>query len=221
PSQRDYEAWVNTQEWYQTIQLKNGIWTRGKVRTDKRIAELERLDFQGKSVVDIGCNSGQYSLLAKRMGASRVIGLDIDPLRIKQARILSANEELDIEFKEAGIEQLRELGQFDIVVCIAVLTEIENVLGGLRLLRDATSGQAIIEMGIAKPVMYLSSNRQWWHPDPGVSRLGRIGEMRRHKHAGWVMYPTLELIRDIFDSDFSVTCLGRGLRYSTLHVVRR
>lgn len=46
------------------------------------IADLQRLSgrqrFDGLSFLDIGCGSGLHSLAAIRMGAERVVGVDID-----------------------------------------------------------------------------------------------------------------------------------------------
>lgn len=179
------------------------------------------LDFAGKSVLDVGCNSGQYSLLAKKQGADKVVGVDVNSHRIQQARVLAANEDLSVDFQVGGIEMVPNLGKFDIVICIAVLTEIENVLAGLRILRDATAEQAIIEMGLARPIVYISRNRRWFRGDKQVSRLGIVGEFQRHKHAGWVLYPSIEIVQDIFGPNFRVEYKGRRLRYDLLHVQKQ
>ncbi|WP_075356505.1 methyltransferase domain-containing protein, partial [Desulfovibrio sp. DV] len=57
-------------------------------------SELERyigdLDVAGKSVADLGCNLGYFTFMARRLGASRVLGLDIDPEIIHIANELAA-----------------------------------------------------------------------------------------------------------------------------------
>jgi ribosomal protein L11 methyltransferase len=40
---------------------------------------LDGLDLKGKTVVDFGCGSGILSLAALKLGAKKVIGIDIDP----------------------------------------------------------------------------------------------------------------------------------------------
>ncbi|WP_085300463.1 50S ribosomal protein L11 methyltransferase [Cognaticolwellia mytili] len=40
---------------------------------------LDSLDLKGKTVVDFGCGSGILSLAALKLGAKKVIGIDIDP----------------------------------------------------------------------------------------------------------------------------------------------
>ena len=47
-------------------------------------------DLAGKSVLDIGCNAGFYSLEMKRRGAGRVLGVDFDDRYLEQARFAEA-----------------------------------------------------------------------------------------------------------------------------------
>src|SRR3954463_4507211 len=43
-------------------------------------------DLTGKTVLDVGCNAGFYSMELKRRGADYVLGLDSDPRYLAQAR---------------------------------------------------------------------------------------------------------------------------------------
>src|SRR5947209_7367681 len=43
-------------------------------------------DLSGRTVLDIGCNAGFYSLEMKRRGAARVVGIDSDSAYLAQAR---------------------------------------------------------------------------------------------------------------------------------------
>ena len=217
----EYKKWISKQNWYQTIHLKKGLITQGKLNTDSRIQWFDEFNFSNKTVLDIGCNSGQYSMYAKKAGASKVTGLDINENRIYQAKMLALNEDIDVNFHLAGIDQVSSFGKFDIVICIAVVTEVENVLMALRSIRDATNKTAILEMDLANPLIYASSNKDWWKKDSKVSRLGRVAEMHRHKHAGWVIHPSLEMVLEIFGDDFELSFLGKGLRYHKIVLSRK
>lgn len=217
----EYKKWINQQQWYQTIHLNNGLSTTSKLKTDKRIEWFNQFSFSNKTVLDIGCNSGQYSFHAKKAGAKSVKGIDIDEKRIYQAKMLAINEGIDVEFNIAGIEQVPNLGKFDVVICIAVVTEVENVLGALRAIRNATNETVILEMDLARPLAYISSNKHWWKSDEKLTRLGRVAEMHRHKHAGWVIHPSIEMVSEIFGNDFQLSFLGQGLRYYKLVLNRK
>ena len=217
----EYKKWISDQDWYQTIQLKNGLVTSGKLNTDSRIDWFNQFDFLDKTVLDIGCNSGQYSIHAKKAGARNVVGIDIDKKRIYQAGMLAKNEGIDVDFHLAGIEQVADFGKFDFVICIAVVTEVENVLGALRAIRNAAKKTIILEMDLARPLVYASSNKHWWKKDSKLSRLGRVAEMHRHKYAGWVIHPSLEIVSEIFGDDFELSFLGQGLRYYKIVLHRK
>ena len=55
-------------------------------------------DLTGKSVLDIGCNAGFYSIEMKRRGAERVLGVDFDPRYLAQARFAAEVNDMDIKF---------------------------------------------------------------------------------------------------------------------------
>ena len=76
-------------------------------------------------------------------------------------------------------------------------------------------------MDLARPLFYLSTNKHWWKPDPKLSRLNRVAEMHRHKHAGWVIHPSLEMVSEIFGDDFELSFLGKGLRYYQIVINRK
>ncbi|MCO4797969.1 MAG: 50S ribosomal protein L11 methyltransferase [Colwelliaceae bacterium] len=47
---------------------------------------LDSLDLKGKTVVDFGCGSGILSLAALKLGAEKVIGIDIDPQALQASK---------------------------------------------------------------------------------------------------------------------------------------
>ncbi|NMP17077.1 50S ribosomal protein L11 methyltransferase [Thalassotalea sp. Y01] len=47
---------------------------------------LDSLDLTGKTVVDFGCGSGILSLAALKLGAAKVIGIDIDPQALQASK---------------------------------------------------------------------------------------------------------------------------------------
>src|SRR4028118_22482 len=60
-------------------------------------------DLSGKSVLDIGCNAGFYSIEMKRRGASRVLGIDSDDRYLAQGRFAAQVLDADIEFRNMSV----------------------------------------------------------------------------------------------------------------------
>lgn len=78
------------------------------------------------SFLDIGCGSGIFSIAAHQMGASKVIGIDINPNSIKSSleNCRRFAPKSKINFKKCSVlhvKKLNELGKFDIVYAWGVL----------------------------------------------------------------------------------------------------
>lgn len=59
---------------------------------------LEAHPPQGRTVLDYGCGSGILAMVAKKLGASEVFGVDIDPQAIESARYNSERNHCDIAY---------------------------------------------------------------------------------------------------------------------------
>ena len=62
----------------------------------KRFQNAIPADLRGKTVLDIGCNGGFYSIEMKRRGADRVLGVDFDDRYLAQARF-AHQPEVDLD----------------------------------------------------------------------------------------------------------------------------
>jgi len=94
-------------------------------------------DLQGRTVLDVGCNAGFYSLEMKRRGAERVLGIDSDSRYLAQARFAADVAGLDIEFRQMSVYDVPSLGQrFDIVLFMGVLYHLRHPLLALDLLHE-------------------------------------------------------------------------------------
>lgn len=72
---------------YYTRRRANGDQAETPTKGDPRLALLPREWFEGKKVLDIGCNAGRVTVeIAQRMGAARVVGVDIDEELVRLAR---------------------------------------------------------------------------------------------------------------------------------------
>ena len=94
-------------------------------------------DLSGKTVLDIGCNAGFYSIEMKRRGAERVVGIDSDPAYLAQARFAAEVTGTDIEFRELDVYDVEELHEeFDVVLFMGVLYHLRHPLLALDRLQD-------------------------------------------------------------------------------------
>ena len=64
--------------WWHTMDLGNGIVTKGISDWRSKIDQVLPGDLSGMSVLDIGAWDGAMSFEAKRRGADRVVALDYD-----------------------------------------------------------------------------------------------------------------------------------------------
>jgi tRNA (mo5U34)-methyltransferase len=100
----------------------------------------------GKSVLDIGCNAGFYSIEMKRRGAERVLGIDSDERYLAQARLVA--EELgfdDIEYRNLSVYDVGALGEkFDLVIFMGVLYHLRHPLLALDLIREHVAGDLML-----------------------------------------------------------------------------
>ena len=103
-------------------------------------------DLTGKSVLDIGCNAGFYSVEMKRRGASRVLGIDSDDRYLEQARLASAALGHDgIEFRNLSVYDVGALGeQFDVVIFMGVLYHLRHPLLALDLIREHVAADLML-----------------------------------------------------------------------------
>src|SRR4051795_9399521 len=86
-------------------------------------------DLRGKTVLDIGCNAGFYSIEMKKRGADRVLGIDFDESYLNQARFAAEINGLDIEFREVSVYDVGALGEkFDLVIFMGVLYHLRHPL---------------------------------------------------------------------------------------------
>jgi len=82
--------------------------------------DFDKVDFQNKTVVDLGCNFGLFSFLASAGGARRVLGLDSMPEVVEGAEILARLKKNDtIAFQVFDFEEQKSLpGSFDMVMLV-------------------------------------------------------------------------------------------------------
>jgi tRNA (mo5U34)-methyltransferase len=103
----------------------------------RRFGHALPADLRGRTVLDIGCNGGFYSIEMKRRGAARVVGVDIDEGYLRQACFAAQIIGVEIEFLQLSVYDLAVLEErFDIVLFLGVLYHLRHPLLALDLIRD-------------------------------------------------------------------------------------
>ncbi|MFD2648911.1 TIGR04290 family methyltransferase [Devosia albogilva] len=111
----------------------------------RKFADAIPADLSGKSVLDIGCNAGFYSIEMKRRGAERVLGIDFDDKYLNQARFAAEVAEADIEFAKLSVYDVGALGEkFDLVIFMGVLYHLRHPLLALDLIREHVAGDLML-----------------------------------------------------------------------------
>lgn len=101
----------------------------------QRFASAIPADLTGRTVLDLGCNAGFYSMEMKRRGAARVLAVDFDEDYLEQARFAAEVQNLEIEFRRLSVYDVGAIGErFDIVLFLGVLYHLRHPLLALDLI---------------------------------------------------------------------------------------
>lgn len=119
-------------------------------------------DLTGKTVLDIGCNGGFYSIEMKRRGAARVVGIDSDERYLTQARYAAEVLGVEIEFKNMSVYEVASLSEkFDVVIFMGVFYHLRHPLLALDLLY----GNVVKDLLVFQSMQRGSKNVQGIEPD--------------------------------------------------------
>jgi ubiquinone/menaquinone biosynthesis C-methylase UbiE len=104
------------------------------IKTRLRVSDFDLSSLKGKTVLDIGCGSGRFSIALALTGAKKVHGIDLGRKSIEQAtQIANAVGINNIQFEVGDILDLPyQDGQFDFVYCNGVLHHTKNMEKGIE-----------------------------------------------------------------------------------------
>jgi tRNA (mo5U34)-methyltransferase len=135
----------------------------------QRFAQALPQDLSGKTVLDVGCNAGFYSIEMKRRGAARVVGIDSDERYLAQARFAADVLGADIEFQNRSVYEVAGLRErFDIVIFMGVLYHLRHPLLALDLLYDTVVKDVLIFQSMQRgsaDVEPLEKDYDFWQTD--------------------------------------------------------
>jgi tRNA (mo5U34)-methyltransferase len=154
----------------------------------RRFAKALPTDLSGRTVLDIGCNAGFYSIEMKRRGAERVLGIDFDQDYLRQARFAAEISGLDIEFRQLSVYDIASLRErFDVVLFMGVLYHLRHPLLALDLIHEHVARDALVFQSMQRgrdEVEILQENYEFSETEifdrPGYPRLHFV----EHRYAG-------------------------------------
>jgi 2-polyprenyl-3-methyl-5-hydroxy-6-metoxy-1,4-benzoquinol methylase len=165
----------------------NNNYTAGHFEAKQRFVKEALAEFPARSVLDVGCNTGHFSALAARTGAS-VVALDYDPVVLGDVWRNARAEKLNILplavnltrptpgtgwlNRECSSFLDRARGKFDAVLMLAVIhhmlvTERVPLADIVDLAAELTTGLLIVEFVAPEDSMFrrLTRGREELHKD--------------------------------------------------------
>ena len=171
-------------DFYHNISLPFGIQSRpgySPARGDNFQLLLEALpeSMEGFTVLDLGCNAGVFSIEAKKLGASRVVGVDYSEQYIRQANFCAEVLELDIEYIQSDVgtylqDILRKDQRFDFVFFVGTLYHLTDPIAVPKAIGRICNQSCLVEtVGVLPELRKLDYNLLQL-PRPQITHSGTV-----------------------------------------------
>jgi tRNA (mo5U34)-methyltransferase len=150
-------------------------------------------DLTGKTVLDIGCNGGFYSLEMKRRGADRVLAIDSDERYLDQARLAAEVTGAEIEFRNLSVYDVAAIGErFDLVLFMGVFYHLRHPLLALDLIHDHVAADLLVFQTMqrgSEEVHPVAADYDFFDTEhfgsPGYPKLHFIEHQYAHDWTNW------------------------------------
>jgi len=184
--------------WYQNFDL-NGIQTSpGRTQSESLWKVMEPFvpeNLQGKTVLDLGCNAGFFSVKMKNRGA-KVTGIDMWPESIAQANFVADVLELDIDYKEENVYEfvLKKQQTFDYVLYLGLFYHLRYPLlildQAAKITKEKLFFQTVMRVD-DKPPLTIPENIESTETDllnhPNFPKLFFIEKNFADSHDNWFL----------------------------------
>lgn len=133
--------------------------------------------FNGLSVIDIGCNTGFWSIKAKKVGARTVLGIDGKKELIEQAGFVRDTLKIDgVRFRHMDVYDVSKdsVGQFDICLFLGVLYHLDDPILALQKMAEITKRIIVVDTTVVPFEALLLVMR---YEDPSDPRMSTRGNM--------------------------------------------
>ncbi|MDP2710946.1 MAG: methyltransferase domain-containing protein [Solirubrobacteraceae bacterium] len=107
-------------------------------------------------VLDLGCCEGWFAHRMLELGAGSVVGVDVREVNIRRANLV--RDQLGIhparlEFLQADVLALPDLGRFDVVLMLGLIYHLENPVAAMRVARSLTKTVCLVESQLTEQRM--------------------------------------------------------------------
>ena len=157
----DLEARALARPWFYPFKLPSGAstpsydggWLDGIHHT--RSATLDAAlrgrfgdDVAQLDAVDLACHQGWFSVQLAQMGFRDVLSIDARSEHIADATLIRDTLSLPrMRLQQSDVHALdaREIGQFDVCLCLGLIYHLENPVGALRVAHALTRHMCVVE----------------------------------------------------------------------------
>lgn len=123
-------------------------------------------DFQGKTLLDLGCGYGWHCIYAAEQGAERIVGVDLSEKMLETARAKTTDDR--ITYQRCAMEDIEfEPESFDIVLSSLALHYVENFeIIVKKVLTILKTGGAFL-FSAEHPVFTAYGTQDWYYDENG------------------------------------------------------
>jgi tRNA (mo5U34)-methyltransferase len=162
---RALQAEVDAVPWYHEFDFPGGIKAPSPAHADVHrplwrfmYEQLDRIDFAGKSVIDLGCWDGYWSFYAERRGAASVLATDDASQNwagsrglLLAKRLLGSRVETDLSLSVYDVARVGR--RFDVVLCLGLYYHLHDPFLAFANVRHllAPGGVAVVEGNVLLP----------------------------------------------------------------------
>ena len=183
---------VEALRWFHSIDFGNGLISPGGISRSKieqcSTIVFGRVDVTGKSVLDIACWDGAYSIEAVKRGASRVLATDHwvwhngykrKSIELARTYLAPSIEVMDIDVPDIS---LKRLGSFDVVLFLGLFYHLRHPVHALERAAEMARECLVVESRLLqtftrKPMMQFcpgseldGDKNRLVCPEPGLRR---------------------------------------------------
>jgi tRNA (mo5U34)-methyltransferase len=193
------QALVDGLPWHHSIDLGGGVVTAGNKSLSNCTGEagliFDRVDLNGRTVLDVGAWNGFFSFEAKRRGAARVLATDSycwshPQIRGREAFDVARSAlAADVDAREIDVADLsvEAVGEFDVVLYLGVFYHRYDAIEALATVARLAKHLLVVEThldlrDIAVPAMVFYPGREldndptiWWGPNEHCMKALLVG----------------------------------------------